>query len=147
MGKKIIGYTAGVYDLFHIGHLNLLRNAKNMCDYLIVGVSTDKLAEYKHKKPFIPETERLEIVKSIKYVDMAVYQDSLDKMKAFNEYHFDILFVGSDWQGHPSWIKYEQELAKYGAKVVYLPYTQHTSSTILQNTLRKFNEQNDKTGD
>lgn len=140
MGKKIIGYTAGVYDLFHIGHLNLLRNAKSMCDYLIVGVSTDKLAEYKNKKPFIPENERLEIIKSIKYVDKAVYQESLDKIDAFNKYHFDILFVGSDWQGHPNWIKYEQELAKHGVKVIFLPYTQHTSSTILQNTLKKFNE-------
>ena len=139
MTKPIIGYTAGVYDLFHIGHLNLLKNAKSQCDKLIVGVTTDKAAEYKNKKPFIPQQERMEIVNAIKYVDEVVPQDDLDKMVAFHKYHFEILFVGSDWQGTDKWNEYERKLAEYGAKVVYLPYTQHTSSTILQNTIKKFN--------
>ena len=139
MTKPVIGYTAGVYDLFHIGHLNLLKNARRMCDKLIVGVTTDRAAEYKNKKPFIPQDERMEIVRAIKYVDEVVPQDDLDKMQAFHKYHFDILFVGSDWQGTDKWNEYERELAKYGARVVYLPYTKHTSSTILQNTLKKFN--------
>ena len=139
MTKPIIGYTAGVYDLFHIGHLNLLKNAKSQCDKLIVGVTTDKAAEYKNKKPFIPQQERMEIVNAIKYVDEVVPQDDLDKMVAFHKYHFYILFVGSDWQGTDKWNEYERKLAEYGAKVVYLPYTQHTSSTILQNTIKKFN--------
>lgn len=138
--KKIIGYTAGVYDLFHIGHLNLLKNAKAQCDKLIVAVTSDKAAEYKGKKPFIPQEERMEIVRSIKYVDDVVIQDDLDKVKAHDKYQYDILFVGSDWQGNDKWNKYEYELAKRGAKIVYLPYTKHTSSTILQNTLKKFNE-------
>lgn len=138
--KKIIGYTAGVYDLFHIGHLNLLKNAKAQCDKLIVGVTSDKAAEYKGKKPFIPQEERMEIVRSIKYVDEVVIQDDLDKIKAHDKYKYNILFVGSDWQGTEKWNHYEHELKQRGSTVVYLPYTKHTSSTILQNTIKKFNE-------
>jgi len=136
----IIGYTAGVYDLFHIGHLNLLKNAKAQCDYLIVAVTSDEAAQYKHKTPFIPQEERMEIVRAIKYVDEVVLQEDLDKVKAWDKYHYDVLFVGSDWQGTDKWNKYEAELKLKGAKVVYLPYTQRTSSTILQNTIKKFNE-------
>ncbi len=139
--KEIIGYTAGVYDLFHIGHFNLLKNAKEHCDKLIVAVTSDKAAEYKGKKPFIPQQERIEIVSAIKYVDRAVVQDDLDKVKAHDIYKYDILFVGSDWKGTDTWNMYEQELNKRGARVVYLPYTKHTSSTILQNTLKKFNDE------
>lgn len=137
--KEIIGYTAGVYDLFHIGHLNLLKNAKKYCDKLIVGVSTDKVAQYKNKHPFICQEERMEIVRAIRYVDDVVPQDDLDKFKAWENLHYDILFVGSDWQGTDKWNEYEQKLAKVGAKVIYLPYTKTTSSTILQNTIRNFN--------
>ena len=137
----VIGYTAGVYDLFHIGHLNLLKNAKEHCDKLIVAVTSDKAAEYKGKKPFIPQQERIEIVSAIKYVDQVVVQDDLDKVKAHDIYKYDILFVGSDWKGTDKWNLYEQELNKRGARVIYLPYTKHTSSTILQNTLKKFNEE------
>ncbi len=139
--KEIVGYTAGVYDLFHIGHLNLLKNAKSRCDKLIVAVTSDKAAEYKGKKPFIPQNERIEIVSAIKYVDKVVIQDDLDKVKAHDVYQYDVLFVGSDWQGTDKWNRYEQELEKRGAKVVYLPYTQQTSSTILQNTIKKFNNE------
>ena len=138
----IIGYTTGVYDLFHIGHLNLLKNAKAQCDYLIVGVTSDEAAQYKNKKPFISQEERMEIVSAIKYVDKVVLQEDLDKIKAWEKYHYNILFVGSDWQGTDKWNRYEVELKEKGAKVVYLPYTKTTSSTILQNTIKKFNEDN-----
>ncbi|MBE6443048.1 MAG: glycerol-3-phosphate cytidylyltransferase [Alphaproteobacteria bacterium] len=137
----IIGYTSGVYDLFHIGHLNLLRNAKNLCDKLIVAITTDEAALYKNKAPFIPQDERMEIVKAIKYVDEVVWQDDLDKIKAWEKYHYNKLFVGSDWKGSNKWINYEQELSKLGCEVVYLPYTQTTSSSIIQQTLKKFNNQ------
>ncbi len=142
--KCIVGYTTGVYDLFHVGHLNLLERAKQHCDKLIVGITSDKAAEYKGKKPFIPQEERMAIVGAIKYVDEVVLQDDLDKIKAHDKYKYDVLFVGSDWQGTDAWNRYEIELAKRGAKVVYFPYTAHTSSTILQNTLRKFNENTKK---
>ena len=133
----IVGYTAGVYDLFHIGHLNLLRNAKMHCDKLIVGVTTDELVQYKGKKPVITLSERMEIVKAIRYVDEVVVQDDLDKVKAWDKYHYDILFVGSDWQGTDKWNKYEAQLKEKGAKVIYLPYTKTTSSTLLTNVLKE----------
>ena len=143
----IIGYTTGVYDLFHIGHLNLLKNAKSQCDYLIVGITSDEAAQYKNKKPFISQEERMEIVGAIKYVDKVVLQEDLNKIKAWDKYHYDILFVGNDWQGTDIWNQYESQLKERGAKVVYLPYTKNTSSTILQTTLKNFNyeqEQNSK---
>ena len=136
----IKGYTTGVYDLFHIGHLNLLKNAKQQCDYLIVGISSDKSAQYKNKIPFICQEERMEIVKAIKYVDEVVLQEDLDKVKAWDKLHYDILFVGSDWKGTDKWNEYERQLNEKGAKVIYLPYTQTTSSTILQKTIKNFNE-------
>lgn len=131
----ITGYTAGVYDLFHMGHLNLLRNARAMCDKLIVGVTTDEVARYKHKDPVIPFSERIEIVRSCRYVDAAVAQTELDKFAAWQRLHYDRLFVGDDWLGHASWKAYESKLAEVGAQVIYLPYTQGTSSTKLQRTL------------
>ena len=136
----IVGYTAGVYDLFHIGHLNLLKNAKAQCDKLIVGVTTDSTAQYKGKVPFICQEERMAIVGAIKYVDEVVLQEDLDKVKAWDKLHYNILFVGSDWQGTKQWNHYEAELEKVGAKVVYLPYTKTTSSTILQKAIKNFNE-------
>ena len=138
--KEIIGYTTGVYDLFHIGHLNLLKNAKQHCDKLIVGISSDKVAQYKNKVPFICQEERMAIVSAIKYVDKVVLQEDLDKVKAWDKLHYDILFVGSDWQGTDKWNEYERQLKEKGAKVVYLPYTKSTSSTILQKTIKNFNE-------
>ena len=145
--KEIIGYTTGVYDLFHIGHLNLLKNAKAHCDKLIVGVSSDKLAQYKNKVPFICQEERMAIVSAIKYVDEVVLQEDLDKVKAWDKIHYDVLFVGSDWQGTDKWNEYERQLKEKGARVVYLPYTKSTSSTILQKTIKNFNESYGKTAE
>jgi len=127
-----IGYTTGAYDLFHIGHLNIFKNAKKHCDYLIVGVSTDELIKkYKNKTTVIPFEERKEIVGAIKYVDKVVTQTSLDKVLPAVENKANIVFVGSDWQNTPSWIEYEAELAKHGIKVVYLPHTARLTTTQL----------------
>lgn len=132
-----VGYTCGVYDLFHIGHLNLLKNAKGLCDKLIVGVTVDKLVEYKHKRAVIPFAERLEIVRNIKCVDAAIPQEDLDKFKAWEKLHFDVLFVGDDWYEHPKWKELEAKFSEVGVRVVYFPYTKGTSSTILNETLKK----------
>lgn len=133
-----IGYTTGVFDLFHIGHLNILRNAKLECDYLIVGVTTDELSENeKGKKPVIPFAERMAIVESIKYVDMVVPQTSYDKFEAWNNLKFNIMFVGDDWKGTPKWDKLEKDFSERGVKIHYFPYTQHTSSTKLRAVLDK----------
>lgn len=137
MKKYRIGYTTGVYDLFHIGHLNLLRNAKERCEHLIVGVTVDELVSYKGKRAVIPFEERIQIVGAIRYVDGVVPQDDLDKVKAWEKYHFDVLFVGDDWKGKPNWVEYEKMLAEKNVDVVYLPYTKETSSTQLRNTLIK----------
>ena len=137
MSKMVIGYTSGVYDLFHIGHLNLLKHAKEKCDYLIVGLTTDELVQYKGKSPVITLSERMEIVSAIKYVDKVVIQDDLDKVKAWDKYHYDILFVGDDWKGTDKWNNYETQLKKVGAKVVYLPYTKTTSSTLITKVLKE----------
>lgn len=134
-GRVLIGYTAGVYDLFHVGHLNLLRNARAMCDRLIVGVTTDEVARYKRKDPVMPFSERIELVRACRYVDVAVAQVDLDKFAAWERVHYDRLFVGDDWFGHASWKNYETKLAAVGAQVIYLPYTQGTSSTKLQQAL------------
>ena len=135
MGKMLVGYTSGVYDLFHIGHLNLLKNAKGLCDKLIVGVSTDKLVEYKHKHPVIPFEERIEIVRSCKFVDAAIPQEELDKYKMWEKLHFDILFVGDDWYNSSSWKEMEKKFDKVGVRVIYFPYTKGTSSTLINQTL------------
>ena len=132
-----IGYTTGVYDLFHIGHLNLLRKAKAQCDYLIVGVSTDELVSYKHKHAVIPFEERKEIVGAIQYVDEVVTQENMNKMEAWEKYHFNVMFVGDDWKGTDKWNKIEADLNAVGAKVVYFPYTKGTSSTLINETLHK----------
>lgn len=140
MKKNIIGYTTGVYDLFHIGHLNVLRNAKKYCDYLIVGVSTDEVViKNKNKTPVIPFNERIEIVKAIKYVDEAVAQEDYSieyKIKRIKELHADILFVGSDWKGTEKWNKIEKELATIGVKVIYLPHTDNISTTFLLDKIK-----------
>ena len=105
----VLGYTSGVYDLFHIGHLNILKNAKALCDKLIVGVSVDELVSYKNKKPVIPFEERIEIVRSIKYVDVAIPQENIDKFKTWEKIKFNILFVGDDWYKTDSWQKFEKK--------------------------------------
>ena len=134
----IIGYTSGVYDLFHIGHLNLLRNAKAMCDKLVVGVTTDELmAEYKKHKTIIPFTERCEIVRSIQYVDAVVPQYTMDKMGAWERLKFDVVFVGDDWFQTPKWEKIEADFKAVGVRVVYFPYTKGISSTLLNGILEE----------
>lgn len=131
----IIGYTTGVYDLFHIGHLNLLKNAKGMCDKLIVGVTVDELVNYKGKKAVIPFEERIEIVRSCKYVDAAVPQYNMDKLEACKKLGAQILFVGDDWYQTEKWMEYEKAFTKEGLKIVYFPYTKGTSSTKISDIL------------
>ena len=131
----IIGYTTGVYDLFHIGHLNLLKNAKGMCDKLVVGVTVDDLVQYKGKKSMIPFEERIEIVRSIKYVDAAVPQYDMDKLAACKKLGATMLFVGDDWFGTEKWKQYEADFAKEGIKIVYFPYTKGISSTKITKAL------------
>jgi len=134
--KKIIGYTTGVFDLFHIGHLNILKNAKSKCDHLIVGVATDNLCFIlKNKKSVIPFEERIEIVKSIIYVDSVVPEEIDDKLEAWQRLKFDVIFKGDDWKGKQKWLDYEKEFKKVGVNVVYFPYTQETSSTMLKKAL------------
>ena len=132
-----IGYTTGVYDMFHIGHLNILKRSKELCDHLIVGVTTDELVSYKNTSAIIPFEERMAIVESIKYVDQVVTQDSMDKMAAWEKYGFDAMFVGSDWQGSSKWNKLEAEFQAMGVTIEYFPYTQGTSSTKLKAALQK----------
>lgn len=133
---KKIGYTTGVYDLFHIGHLNLLRKAKSECDYLVVGVTTDELCEArKNKRPVIPFAERIEIVKNIRFVDEVVPQTSMDKFEAWQKIRFHKMFVGDDWRGTDTWNRLEEQFAAVGVEIVYFPYTAHTSSTKLRQVL------------
>ena len=135
--KKVIGYTTGVYDMFHIGHLNILKRAKEQCDYLIVGVSTDELVmKEKNKTPVIPCDERVEIIRSIRYVDEVVIQENKDKLGAWDKYHFDKMFVGSDWQGTPQWNLFEEQFATKGVEIVYLPHTDGISSTQLTHFIK-----------
>lgn len=132
----VIGYTTGVYDLFHIGHLNLLKNAKGMCDKLVVGVTVDELVEYKGKRPMIPFEDRIEIVRSIKYVDAAVPQYDMDKLSACKKLGAKVLFVGDDWYATDKWKEYEREFEENGIKIVYFPYTKGVSSTAISNALK-----------
>ena len=132
----IIGYTTGVFDLFHIGHLNILRRAREKCDKLIVGVTTDELLKvYKNKSPIIPFEERISIVKSIKYVDEVVPQENMDKLSHWDNLKFNVVFVGDDWQNTDKWNKIESDFNKIGVKVVYFPYTEGTSSTLINDIL------------
>ena len=127
------GYTTGVFDMFHIGHLNILRRAKEQCDFLIVGVTTDKLCyDRKNKYPIIKEADRVAIVEAIRYVDDVVYQFDMDKLRVVRDLGCDVVFVGSDWQGTDAWIKYEREFNNIGVDVVYLSHTDGISSSILK---------------
>ncbi len=136
MKKYKIGYTTGVFDMFHIGHLNILRKAKEQCDYLVVGVTTDELCfKRKHKIPIINEHDRMAIVKAIRYVDKVVPQIDMEKIKPVKELGADAVFVGTDWKGTDSWIKYEKEFAQIGCDVVYLDHTDGISSSILRDKL------------
>lgn len=131
----IIGYTTGVYDLFHIGHLNLFKNAKGMCDKLVVGVTVDELVQYKGKHAMIPFEDRIELVCSCKYVDAAVPQYDMDKLTAAKKLGASYLFVGDDWYGTEKWNKYEKEFAEAEIKIVYFPYTKGISSTKITEAL------------
>ncbi len=136
-GKKYkVGYTTGVFDMFHIGHLNIIRGAKERCEYLIVGVTTDELSrKAKSKLPVICETDRMAIVEAIRYVDKVVPQADMDKLAAVKKYGADVVFVGSDWKGTESWNQYEKEFSEAGCSVVYLDHTEGISSTILRNLI------------
>lgn len=131
----VIGYTAGVYDLFHIGHLNLLKNAKGMCDKLVVGVTVDELVTYKGKHAIIPFEDRIEIIRSIKYVDAAIPQRDMDKLGMCKKLGAQVLFVGDDWYGTEKWRTYEKKFEQDGIRIVYFPYTQGISSTVIKHTL------------
>lgn len=137
MNRKVIGYTTGVYDMFHIGHLNLIRRAKEQCDYLIVGVSTDELVKKeKNKTPVISYEERASIISALRYVDEVVPQKDKDKFGAWETLHFNKMFVGSDWQGTDTWARYEAQFAPVGVEIVYLPHTDGVSSTLLSNFIK-----------
>ena len=136
--KYKIGYTTGVFDMFHVGHLNILRRAKEECEYLIVGVTTDELCfKRKSKYPIINQNDRMEIIAAIKYVDEVVEQDNMDKFAAVKRYGANVVFVGSDWQGTPAWVEYEEQLKKIDVSVVYLSHTDGVSSTMLREQLGK----------
>lgn len=141
MKKYKVGYTTGVYDMFHIGHLNILKRAKEQCETLIVGVSTDELVkDYKGKTPIIPYEERFAIVEAIKYVDRVVPQTSMDKMKAWEELHFEVMFHGTDWKGSDMYNKLIDQFREVGVEVVFLPHTAGVSSTLLSEVLHKLQE-------
>ena len=143
--KYKVGYTTGVFDMFHIGHLNILRRAKEQCDYLIVGVSTDELVlKEKNKIPVIPLKERIQIVESIKYVDEVVSQEDKNKLGAWQKLHFDKMFVGSDWQGSVAWKQFEEQFKPLGVEIVYLDHTDGISSTILREKIQSAGKKNEQ---
>ena len=136
MKKYKVGYVQGSFDMFHIGHLNLIKNAKSICDYLIVGVNSDELMKsFKHKAPIIPEDERLEIIEAIRYVDEAHIVTNRDKLEALDKFHYQALIMGDDWKGTDFYQKVEQQLKEKNAEVVYFPYTKTTSSTLLRDAI------------
>lgn len=138
MKKYKLGYTTGVFDMFHAGHLHILKTAKEQCDYLIVGVSTDELVKKsKNHLPVIPYEDRVEIVKALRYVDEVVPQVNKDKMAAYHKYRFDAMFVGDDWKGSEIFTKCEEELKKYGAEVIYIPRIKGLSSTVIKERLEE----------
>ena len=138
MKKYKIGYTQGTYDLFHVGHLNLINHAKEYCDYLIVGVNTDRLVkEYKNKDVIIPEYERAQIVAAIKGVDRVVITDTLDKNEVAKAIKFDAIFIGDDWKNNERWIKTQEDMKKIGIDVVFLPHTDGISSTEIRDRISK----------
>lgn len=136
----IIGYTTGVFDLFHVGHVKILQNAKSLCDKLIVGVTVDDLVKYKNKKAVIPFEERIEIISAISHVDLAVPQQSMDKMDAWARYKFNIMFVGDDWYQTANWQELEEAFSGVGVRIVYFPYTKGTSSTLINQVLEKLRQ-------
>ena len=133
MKRYKIGYTQGTFDMFHIGHLNLLRQAKERCEKLIVGINSDTLVQqYKNKTPVVNENDRMEIVKELRCVDDVIKCETLKKTDVWKELHFDAIFIGSDWKGNVRWTQTEKDLAPLGAEVVYLKHTDGISSTLLR---------------
>jgi len=136
MAQARVGYVPGVFDMFHVGHLNVLRNARLACDRLIAGVVSDeRAAAVKGQLPVVPVTERLEIVRSVRYVDDAVVEDVDEKLEMWRRLNFDVIVKGDDWRGTPKGDKLERDFASVGVEVVYLPYTVHTSSTMLRQVI------------
>ncbi len=134
----IIGYTTGVFDLFHVGHLNILRNAKSMCDKLIVGITTDEMMmSYKKKNTVIPFEERCEIVSAIEFVDLVLPQSNMNKIEAWEKLKFNKMFVGDDWYKNKKWEDYEKQLKEHNVEIIYFPYTKKTSSTLINEILNK----------
>lgn len=137
MKKYKIGYTTGTFDLFHVGHLNILRKSKEMCEHLIVGVSTDDVVySYKHKHPVISFEDRIEIVKAIRYVDEVIPQTSMDKFEAWENLHFDVMFHGDDWKGSTLYNSYEEKLKQVGVEIVFIPHTEGVSSSIIKDEVK-----------
>jgi glycerol-3-phosphate cytidylyltransferase len=135
------GYTTGVFDVFHVGHLNILKHAKEKCEYLVVGISTDELVRAcKSKTPVIPFEERMEIVASIKYVDEVVPQRDKNKYEAWKRHRFDVMFVGDDWKGSKIFKDTEEKFRPHGVEIVYFPYTKGVSSTLLQEKIKNYPE-------
>jgi glycerol-3-phosphate cytidylyltransferase len=139
----IIGYTTGVFDLFHIGHLNIIKKSKKKCDFLIVAVSNDQLAfKLKKKKPVIPFKERIEIIKSLKYVDRVIEEKVDDKTKVKKKYKINVIFKGDDWKNTNKWINLQKKLKKQNVRVEFLRYTKKTSSTLITKILKKMDKKN-----
>ena len=133
---QVVGYAPGAYDMFHVGHLNILRQAKQHCDYLVAGVVSDEMCELaKGKRPVVPLAERMEIVSHISFVDEVVAEVVPDKVETWRAVGFDVLFKGDDWRGTPKGLKLERDFAALGVEIVYFPYTIHTSSTLLRKAL------------
>ena len=128
-----VGYASGVFDMFHVGHLNLLRSARSRCSYLVVGVASDEYADQvKGRSPVVPCDERIEIISALGIVDEVVIDRSVDKTLIWQQRPFDAIFKGTDWQGTPKGYRLERAMAEVGADVVYFPYTRQTSSTLLR---------------
>jgi glycerol-3-phosphate cytidylyltransferase len=135
-----IGYAPGAFDLFHVGHLNVLRHARERCDYLIAGVvSDDRLRLSKGANPVVPLEERLEIVRNIRFVDQAVVEEVPNKIEAWREYQFDILFKGDDWRGTKKGVQLEIDMASVNVELFYIPYLTTTSSTALRRAIANMN--------
>lgn len=139
---QIVGYAPGVYDLFHVGHLNILRRARSQCDYLVAGVVSDEMAQLaKGRAPVVPLAERLEILRSVRFVDAAFVETVPDKLETWKQVRFDVLFKGDDWRGTPKGERLERDFATVGVEIVYFPYTVHTSSTQLRRALEALTTQ------